>query len=118
MNIHGNEAADKMAKSAAFELLPRLCPLSCRDFFPSIRLSINESWQQHWNFTRQNLVQEVTNLIYHWNYFSMPRHWEVVLCGLCKGHTRLTYGFVIVRRYPLFHDDCLVPLTVRHLLGE
>ena len=48
----------------------------------------------------------------------MPRKKEVILCRLCIGHTRLTHGFLMSGDPQIYCEDCLVPLTVRHLLVE
>ena len=48
----------------------------------------------------------------------MPRKKETTLCRLRIGHTRLTHGHLMSRDPQPFCDDCLVPLTVRHILVE
>ena len=48
----------------------------------------------------------------------MTRRDEVILCRLRIGHTRLTHGFLMSRDNPPFCDDCLVQLTVRHIMVE
>ena len=48
----------------------------------------------------------------------MERRKEVVLSRLRIGHTRLTHGFLMKKEPQPFCEDCLVPLTVRHLLIE
>ena len=48
----------------------------------------------------------------------MPRKKEVILCRLRIGHTRLTHGFLMSGEHQPFCGDCLVPLTVRHLMVE
>ena len=53
-----------------------------------------------------------------WSYQGMPRKWETVLCRLRIGHTRLTHGFLMSGSNPPDCDDCLVPLTVRHIICE
>ena len=40
------------------------------------------------------------------------------LARLRTGHTRITYGFFMSRGVEPYCDDCLVSLTVRHLLVE
>ena len=63
-------------------------------------------------------MREITGLVNPWKYLSMPRYWEVALCRLRIGHTRLTHGFLMAGEHPCYCDDCLVPLTVKHLLIE
>ncbi len=46
------------------------------------------------------------------------RRSETELARLRTGHTRLTHGYLVSRETQPFCDDCLVPLTVRHLLVE
>ena len=41
-----------------------------------------------------------------------------LLCRLRVGHTRLTHGFLMSGDHQPFCDDCLVPLSVKHLLIE
>ena len=97
---------------------PRLRPLHYRDYIPKIRSSIRNSWQQQWDVIGPNKMKEITNAIYPWQYPIMPRRWEITLCRLRIGHTRLTHGYLMAGDYQPFCDDCLVPLTVRHLLVE
>ena len=119
VNVSGNEKADELAKSAATELLPRRCPLPCCDFFPSIRHANRNVWQQRWDDVGPNKMREITRKIAPWRYSRMPRRWETALCRLRIGHTRLTHDYLMAgRSNPPFCDDCLVPLTVRHLLVE
>jgi hypothetical protein len=43
---------------------------------------------------------------------------EVALCRLRIGHTRLTHSYLIERRPMPYCNDCLVPLTVLHVMAE
>ena len=63
-------------------------------------------------------MREITGSVNPWKYLSMPRHWEVALCRLRIGHTRITHGFLMAGEHPRYCDDCLVLLTVKHLLIE
>ena len=116
--IHGNEEADKLAKVAATDLLPRSCQLLCNDFLPGIKSFVLSLWQEQWHNIGENKMKEITDVIAPLKYDSMPRRWETVLCRLRIGHTRLTHGFLMAGDHQPFCDDCLVPLTVRHLLVE
>ncbi|MPC51921.1 hypothetical protein E2C01_045778 [Portunus trituberculatus] len=43
---------------------------------------------------------------------------QTVLARLRIGHTYLTQRYLLTRDHQSYCDDCLVPLTVRHLLVE
>ena len=117
VGIHGNEEADLLAKRAV-ERQPRIYPLPYRDYMPIIRTSVKRLWQEHWNTLGPNKMREVTHNINPWQYLAMPRKWEVILCRLRIGHTRLTHSYLMTGDHQPFCEDCLVPLTVRHLLVE
>ena len=51
-------------------------------------------------------------------FLSLPRRWETVVTRLRIGHSRLTHVHLLEGNPQPFCDDCLVPLTVRHLLME
>ena len=48
----------------------------------------------------------------------MERRKEAALCRLRIGHTRLTHSFLMSGDPIPYCEDCLVPLTVKHLLVE
>ena len=118
VNISGNEKADKLAKSAAVELLPRSCPIPSQDFSCGIKTGIRKLWQEIWESVAPNKMREITSKTLPWKYDDMPRKWERVLCRLRVGHTHLTHGFLMSGEIQPVCEDCLVPLTVRHLLVE
>ena len=54
-----------------------------------------------------------------WSYAGIrDRRSQTALTRLRTGHTRLTHGYLMSRGVQPYCDDCLVPLTVRHLLVE
>ena len=116
--IHGNEEADRLAKVAATNLPPRNCQVLCNDFLTKIRSFVLDLWQLQWHNIGINKMRDITNVIMPWKYGSMPRRWETVLCRLRIGHTRLTHGYLMAGDQQPVCDDCLVPLTIRHLLVE
>ena len=63
-------------------------------------------------------MREITNHIHPWTYYPMPRKRETALCRLRIGHTRLTHGYLMCQDPPPYCSDCIVPLTVRHILIE
>ena len=63
-------------------------------------------------------MNEITKSVRPWKYYPMDRKHEVVLARLRIGHSRLTHGFLMCGGPQPFCEDCLVPLTVRHLMVE
>ena len=118
VGVFGNEEADKLAKQASLELLPMNCPIPFRDFYPYIKISIMNIWQDRWNNIGPNKMKEIASTITPWKYANLPRRWERILCRLRIGHTRLTHSFLMDGGVQPYCEDCLVPLTVRHLLVE
>ena len=63
-------------------------------------------------------MKEVASSVRPWKYTALPRKEEVILARLRIGHTRLTHSFLMEKGPQPYCEDCLVPLTVRHLLVE
>ena len=118
MGVSGNERADELAKFAAYTLEAKDRPLPNRDLNPIIKAAAFHSWQFSWDLEECNKMKETTTRECPWNYYPMDRRRETALCRLRIGHTRLTHGFLMSQDPPPFCEDCLVPLTVRHLLVE
>ena len=54
-----------------------------------------------------------------WDYSNIREcRLQTALARLRIGHTRLIHSHLMSGEYQPFCDDCLVPLTVRHLLVE
>ncbi|MPC61608.1 hypothetical protein E2C01_055682 [Portunus trituberculatus] len=54
-----------------------------------------------------------------WTYTHvLDRPVQTLLARLRIGHTYLTQRYLLTRDLQPYYDDCLVPLTVRHLLVE
>ena len=117
VGVGGNEKADVLAKMAVSRLNIIKCHLPLNDFYPCIRSAFQDLWQFCWDLETQKM-KEVAASVRPWRYFSLPRREEVVLSRLHIGHTRLTHRF-LMEKLPQPHcEDCIVPLTVRHLLVE
>ena len=116
VDITGNERADRLAKEAAVNSIPRPYPIPSSDFIPAIAKEIRELWQFCWDLELNNKMREITTSAHPWLYAHMPRKLEVILCCLRIGHSRLTHGCLMSGNYQPFCQDCVVPLTVRHIL--
>ena len=117
VGIQGNERADALAKAASGNINVVRCPLPASDMFSVIKLAITNAWQFSWELETQKM-NEITNSVRPWKYFNLPRKFEVILSRLRIGHTRLTHEFLMNGNPQPFCDDCLVPLTVKHLMVE
>ena len=66
-----------------------------------------------------NKLKMIRNDIKSWrSSYQQHRRNEVLLCRLRIGHTRLTHGYLMAGTHVRYCDDCLVPLTVLHVLAE
>ena len=120
VGISGNERADALAKSATTMIVPRHFKLPYRDMFPVIKQKVQSQWQQCWESLQHTntKMRRITSSSLPWQYTPMPRRWETALCRLRIGHTRLTHGYLMSADPQTYCMDCLVPLTVAHLLVE
>ena len=117
VGIKGNERADSLAKAATSNPSIVNCPIPASDMFPVIKSAVINAWQFSWELENQKM-KEITNSVHPWKYFSLPRKYEVILSRLRIGHTKLTHSFLMNGDPQPFCDDCLVPLTVRHIMIE
>ena len=117
VGVRGNEEADKLAKNGAMKF-PIRRGLPYTDYLPGIKRAIKAAWQFCWTLEMSNKMREITDGIHPWVYMSNCRKKETSLCRLRIGHTRFSHGYLMSGDYQPFCDDCLVPLTVRHVLIE
>lgn len=120
VGVDGNERADRHAREAAARPAPD-SPVPCTDMFPAVRVAILHSWQERWNEQGVTTkIGEITRTVSRpWSYADVrDRRSQTALTRLRTGHTRLTHSYLMSREAQPYCDDCLVPLTVRHLLVE
>ena len=78
-----------------------------------------ENWFIEWRDTNSNKLRAIKDDIMPWPTASRrSRREEIILCRLRIGHTRLTHRHLMERNQPTYCDDCLVPVTVVHMLAE
>ena len=119
IGILGNEMTDQEANMAAKEAAVSVNELPHKDYYPTVRKQIMDRWQVQWTNTQHNKLRNVKDTIGVWRSTSNKnRKWEVALTRLCIGHTRATHGYLMERGHHPFCEDCLVPLTVNHVLIE
>ena len=120
VGVSGNERADRLAKVAASGTggaLPRY-RLPASDFKSFINSSVRRCWQECWDSVGANKLRAICTALGSFQYVGLQRKWETTLCRLRIGHTRFSHEFLLDRSPPPFCEDCLVPLTVQHILVE
>jgi len=122
VGLAGNEHADRLAREAA-QSNTEIChpAVPHRDYYPHIRKTIFDRWQQEWaNTNPVNKLRSFRNNIDIWPSSNQRvRRNEVILTRLRLGHTRLTHGHLMRGEpIPAYCMNCLVPLTVSHFLVE
>ena len=117
VGVEGNERADMIAKEAVASSARNNISLPVKDLYPVIRSVVRNIWDFSWELENQKM-KEIASSSRPWRYSNMKRSEEVALCRMRIGHTRLTHGFLMEGKPQTFCDDCLVPLTVKHLLSE
>ena len=120
VNIRGNEAADAAARRVAASdggIFNNSIPH--RDYFQLIRQAVANHWQSVWSAIDANKLRSIKNCTKPWTSSSQKnRQHEVVLALVVIGHTRLTHGFLMERGHLPYCEDCIVPLSVQHVLAE
>jgi ribonuclease HI len=118
VGIQGNECADREARAAASLVAPNR-PIPYRDYFPYIRKTFMNAWQNAWDaLPITNKLREIQKEVGPRTFVSQTRRWETVVTRLRIGHSRLTHVHLMEGNPQPHCDDCLVPQTIRHLLVE
>ncbi|KAK3885203.1 hypothetical protein Pcinc_010547 [Petrolisthes cinctipes] len=120
VGVDGNERADGLAKATVSNSRPpaRRHPVPAVDLRPYIDATVRSCWQDRWDAVRANKLRDIRQHLGLLSYSGLFRRWETALVRLRIGHKLLTHGFLMERAHPPYCDDCLVPLTVRHLIVE
>jgi hypothetical protein len=116
----GNERADAAAKLAAeSDAAIYNTHLPCRDYYPIVAGRAISAWQTKWTATTNNKLRNIKDRINPWPSSSQKvRKMEVILTRLRIGHSLLTHGHLMEGRHPPFCGDCIVPLTIEHVIAE
>ena len=118
VGVRGNEAVDALARASSLRPASAHCRLPASDLHAPLKVALSQHWQLRWDSVANNKLREVSQSVSARVYPALPRRLETALVRLRIGHTRLTHGFLMCGGVQPFCDDCLVPLTVRHLLVE
>ena len=119
VGVRLNEEADKQAKMVieTGQIDEIMIPRS--DIKSLIKLISTKMWKEQWNNTHDNKYREITNKITPLPHALNPVHsWSRCLTRLRIGHCSLTHKFLMTNNVPPYCEDCLVVLTVKHILIE
>lgn len=118
VGIIGNEEADRAASSAK-EREVEIHEIPYRDYRLSVRHKTKEKWQSEWNNQINNKLHMVKPFLSEWESARhRERFYEVVLCRLRIGHTRLTHGHLLCGEGTPHCEHCTAPLSIHHILIE
>lgn len=120
IGIAGNERADREATSALQSNLPvSNNVLPCRDWYPIIKKEIKRTWNAEWQMIQGNKLRQIKPTVYPWTSSNQPtRKNSIILTRIRIGHTKLTHQHLMENRPPPYCEDCLVPLSIHHVLAE
>ena len=90
-----------------------------KDYYPVIKKAIRTKWQGEWTLVINKKPRSIRASVSPWQSSAQDQvSRERLLTRLRIGHAFLTHGYLMEQRPPPFCDDCIVPLTVRHILAE
>lgn len=117
VGIRGNERADAAAKLATERGHISRWALPAGDFKSLIKRLVTERWAEQWRLLENNKLRSFKDdtRAYH-SSCQRSRAWEVKLARLRIGHTHRTHSFLMSGDALPYCEDCLVPLTVKHVL--
>ena len=121
ISVPGNGRADKKARNVAqSNIQPLPFDLPHNDYFPAIRKKLHTLWETKWqNIPQTNKLRGLKESIEPCtSSYNSTRRTDLTLCRLRIGHSRLTHRFLMETAHPSYYQNCLVPLTVCHLLAE
>ena len=119
VGVSYNERADMLAQSAISHpsltrvLLPR------GDHKAVLKSKVSHKWRERWLATPSNKYREISSVTRPLLHACCPqRAWSVCLTRLRIGHSHLTHSYLMENSHPPYCPDCLVPLTIKHILVE
>ena len=84
-----------------------------------LKKTVKHAWSQRWTNLENNKLREIKDTIDESHVRdSTNRKWEISVTRLKIGHTKFTHRYLLNREEPPLCEDCIVPLTVKHILIE
>ena len=119
-DVVGNDLADAAAREAnSSEGLVPPISLPHKDFYPYFNYFIRDKWSLEWSTMQNNKLRNIKDDVKMWSTSCRKsRREEVILSRLRVGHTRCTHEYLLKGEPQPYCEDCLVPLTITHILAE
>ena len=117
IGIHGNEQADKAAKSALqLEMIFNIF-IPASDFKPCIQKHINNVWQESWTSDKFNKLRSIMPVLGSWSPAPRQHRREEIVITRCRiGHSRLTQSYLFEKSEQPECVFCFAPYTIQHIL--
>lgn len=119
VEIVHNDRVDRLARDSVLTravsnvLLPRC------DHQNFVKYTVTHKWRERWLATPLNKYREISDSARPLPSASTgSRIWSICLTRLRIGHSRLTHQHLMDRSHQPYCEDCIVPLTIKHILVE
>ena len=120
VDIPGNEKADKMAVEAASQNTPITnVKIPYRDWYTIIKRKVRDMWREEWSNVNTNKLRSMKETVDCWTSSNQSnRKHSIILTRLRIGHAKLTHQHLMENREQPYCDDCIVPLSMKHIIAE
>ena len=117
--LHVGVAGNEQAAAAVDNEFVFPVSLPARDYYAHFSAALCRRWHLSWQATGPNKLCSIKNTISVWGTScSANRYSEVVLARIRIGHCKLTHQYLMTQGPPPYCGNCLVPLTICHILTE
>ena len=92
-----------------------------RDWYPIIKRKMRDLWSAEWQEVSGNKMRKIKNTVKEWKSSSQnDRKQSIILTRLRIGHTKLklSHKYLMERDNQPFCGDCILLLTILHILTE
>ena len=119
IGIRNNERADKATRNIINQQNIARVNISKSDYKALGKRKVGIDWRDHWRGEINNKLRKIKTDTVTWKTsYQNDREWEVKLCKIRIGHCAFTHEWLLKKYDRPYCQECIVPLTVRHLLLE
>ena len=119
VGVGRNEQADRAAAAGVDNEFFSHVSIPAQDYYAHFSAALRRRWHLSWQTAFPTSSALSRTLISVWGTScSANRYSEVVLAQIRIGHTKLTHQHLMTQGAPPYCENCLVPLTICHILNE